>query len=389
MLKTVKLALSQFPKPLPDNLLGPEGAPLTEIEVNLGDLFHHYYLDSWGMTPPNPDPAHFEHVQFLLPSQEFRFSSQWAGLNKTFKGNKSNELGQAFCRWFLSEHLGIDYIAHLDAVRDHGALAAFGGISVKTSTDVDGDRPDFFCASGSNKIFLAEAKGTGHAVGFTTKEFATWREQFERVEVFNALGHAMKVKGFIVAMRWATEYDSAKVATKLSAEDPETRGELPISEDRPGLAFATKSIHYASTLQRLRQPLLSAALLRGTRIPDDLSFQFVVWQCLFPGLEHYKFVGGYYPGPGQTLPFSFDDKGRITYVKSDPLRLDVASGTFFGVEARTMETLVATAREGPQRIGGLRPLERPPGAYSALSFLRDGHIVGPIELFRPINAITL
>lgn len=389
MLKTVKLALNAFPSTPPTLLALPGGSVAKMIPVNLGDLYHQYYLDSYGFGPPDPDPTHFEQVRYLLPCTEFRFSKVGLGIGKTFRGNKSNELGQAFCRWFLSEHLGIDYIAHIENVRDHGALAEFGGVNVKSNTQVVGDAPDYFCASGQNKIFLAEAKGTGHAVGFAAKGFQKWRKQFERIEVLDAAGRALKLKGYIVAMRWATELDSAKVSTMLSAEDPETRGELPVGGDQPGLAFATKSIHYASTLQRLRQPVIAAALLRGGRIPDELSFRFVIWQCLFPGLEQLRFVGGYYPGPGKALPYFVNDEGGLTQTPPDPLRLDIASGTFFGLEETVMKTLVAAAREGPQLVAQLRPLDRPPGAYSGLSFLRDGHILGPIEFFRPVDVTTV
>ncbi|HEY9237176.1 MAG TPA: hypothetical protein VIP08_19290 [Phenylobacterium sp.] len=389
MLKTVKLALNEFPDPPLSLLIDLEGTVASAIEVNLGDLYHHYYLDSWGVEPPSPDPANFEHVQFLLPCEEFRFTKQGLGIAKTFKGHKSNELGQAFCRWFMSEHLDIDYIAHIEHVRDHAALADDGGISINTSAE-KGDRPDYFCASGSNKIFLAEAKGTTQAVGFQTKQFQTWRDQFDRVEVLDAYGNALKVKGYIVAMRWATELDSAKIATTLAAEDPETRGEFPVSDDRPGLAYATKSIHYASSLQRLRQPVISAALMRGSRIPAELQFRVVLWECLLPGLEKMKFVGGYFPGrDGSALPFEMTKEGKLIHNPPHPLRLDVVSGTFFGIEEKVFRTLVDTARNGPGRIAGLRPLDRPQAAYSGLSLLADGHVVGPVELFRPIGALLV
>jgi hypothetical protein len=116
VLKTVKLALNAFPSTPGTLLAATDGTPMDRIPVNLGDLYHHYYLDSFGLGPPDPDPAHFEQVRYLLPCPEFRFSKVGLGIAKTFKGNKSNELGQAFCRWFLSEHLNIDYIAHIEHV---------------------------------------------------------------------------------------------------------------------------------------------------------------------------------------------------------------------------------------------------------------------------------
>lgn len=390
MLRTVKLALNAFPK-IPQSLSElSTGAPLSGLKVNLADLYHHYYLDSWGVEPPDPNPAHFEHIRYLVPSSDFRFSKVGLGAAKSFKGNKSNELGQAFCRWFLSEHLGIIYIAHIEDVRDHGALDRYGGVSVKTNKDKEGSGPDYFCVSGENQVHLAEAKGTRHAVGFATKEFQTWREQFDRVTVTDTNGQPVKVKGYIIAMRWAMETDSARVLTTLSAEDPETRGERSLGDDGLGLAYATKSIHYASSLQRLRQPLIAEALLRGFTIPEELQFRLFTWECLMPPFDGLLFVGGYFPDRvARGLPFERTPDGKFIYTPPDPFRLDIASGTFFGIEKHTFKILVEAARVGPAEVAQLRPLDGTLFAESSLSLLPDGHIMGPIEFFRPTGIITV
>lgn len=389
MQKTVKLALNAFPA-TPPSLIDPDtGAATVDIEVDLADLYHHYHNDTYGEDPPNPDPAHFEHVQHLLPCTAFRFKWNGQGINKTAKANKSNELGQAFCRWFLSEHLEIDYIAHLDEVRGHGALAEYGNIRVLTKPGTAGDAPDYFCASGDNQVFLAEAKGMGHAVGFKAKAFQKWRDQFHRVEVRDAFGTLVSVKGFIVAMRWAFEGDSAKTFTTLSAEDPETPGRRPLGEADRGLAFATKSLHYAASMRRLRQPLIAAALQRGVRLPPELLFNATVWKSHWPPIAHLRFIGGYYPSrAGATLPYRIDD-GKLVYTPPDPLRLDIATGTFVGIEEVTFKMLAATARDGPGRIGELRPIELIRAGYSAISLLRDGQVLGPIEFFYPVDSVTL
>ncbi|BBU63038.1 hypothetical protein MSC49_29730 [Methylosinus sp. C49] len=390
MQKTIKLALNSFPS-IPHSLREPpDGAAVSHLLVDLADLYHHYYLDSWGIEPPNPNPAHFEHVRYLLPCSEFRFSKGGLGTAKTFKGNKSNELGQAFCRWFLSTHLDIHYIAHIEAVRDHGALASYGGVSVKTEEIGEGDGPDYFCASGKNEIYLAEAKGTRHAVGFTTKEFQTWRNQFKRIMVNDAKGQQLQIKGYIVAMRWAMETDSTKIYTTLSAEDPETLGERPGDDNLSGLAYATKSIHYAASLQRLRQPLIAEALLRGFTIPEELQFRLVLWECLLPLFAKLQFVGGYFPDPTcPGLPFERTPDGKFIYASADPFRLDIGSGTFFGIEQHTFTILAEAVRTGPAEVGRLQPLEGGTFVASSVSLLRDGHIVGPIEFFRPIGIITV
>jgi hypothetical protein len=68
MEKTIGLALNRF-NAVPPSLMGnPSGnRPQSEIVVNLASLYHHYFLDTRGREPPDPDLAQFEHLQFLLP----------------------------------------------------------------------------------------------------------------------------------------------------------------------------------------------------------------------------------------------------------------------------------------------------------------------------------
>src|SRR5688572_18255896 len=106
MWKTIGLGLNAF-DPIPPTLQQPSDPrkSLADIDVDLAQLYHHYYLDAWGTAPPDPDPSRFEHVQFLMPTPDFRFKASGLGMDPTGAGNKSNELGQAFCRLFLHDHL--------------------------------------------------------------------------------------------------------------------------------------------------------------------------------------------------------------------------------------------------------------------------------------------
>jgi hypothetical protein len=72
----------------------------------------------------------------------------------------------------------------------------------------------------------------------------------------------------------------------------------------------------------------------------------------------------------------------------DPLRLDMGSGTFFGLAEHVFELLVATARSGPAAINELRLLDRIVTGYSGASLLKDGHVLGPVELFYPVDLLT-
>lgn len=387
MQKSVRVALNNFPA-VPTSLrntANPE-TPVSEIMVDLADLYHHYYLQSYDRAPPNPDPSQFEHVRYLEPSTAFRFQPNGLGANKTKKQNNSNELGEAFCRWFLAEHLDIKHVARIDDVRNHGALTWAHGVSVECNPSTEGDAPDFFCVEPTGQISLAEAKGTIEAVGFKAKKFATWRKQFNRVRVVDRSGNAMSVKGYIVAMRWAVHTHSPSIFTTLSAEDPQTPGERPFFDESGGFAAAVRALHYAPSLAKLRQPVLSAALATGTTIAEDLSFEIILWECLLPTLKGLRFVGGYFPtDPGGILPFMVED-GKLITVQNDPFRLDRSSGTFIGIEEKTFRHLVGTARNGPITINDLPHIERRITGFSGASYLPDGHMLGPVELFRPVGA---
>ena len=104
--RSIALLLNAFPA-VPDLLRIDPGfdVALDKIDVNLASLFHHYYLDSYGIAPPDPDPAHFEHLKFLSTCQDFRFRGEGLGTSPGVKRSRSQEMGQAFARWFLHDFL--------------------------------------------------------------------------------------------------------------------------------------------------------------------------------------------------------------------------------------------------------------------------------------------
>lgn len=104
--KTIQLELNKY-SPIPPSLCDPLGATLSrpDVPVDLAQLYHHYYLDTYGRGPPSPDPAHFEHVRFLTPGIPFRFLGDGLGASTSARRSRSTELGQAFFRWFLHQHL--------------------------------------------------------------------------------------------------------------------------------------------------------------------------------------------------------------------------------------------------------------------------------------------
>ncbi|GAB0118751.1 hypothetical protein [Acidisoma sp. 7E03] len=382
MNRTIKIALKDFPS-FPPSLCVQSSPPALadEIDVDLGRLFHHFYLDTQGNPPPDPDAAQFHHLKLLTATKDFRACGQGFGTHAAYKRHVSNELGQAFCRWFLYEHLDITYFAHMEHVLDRGSLGDLGNAHVERVRK--GDAPDYLCAKGAGDLFLAEAKGRTSTISFDSAEFKRWRKQFDRVVVKDASNVARTVKGFIVATRFSCE-NKPRVSSKLFAEDPTTLGEGPLRDD--GALFATvKMLHYAGIAAKLRQPILSTALTTGTRVPEEIIIPGMVWELVTAPYQGRRFVGGYFPGPDGVQPIQISD-GKIAFLPENPLRLDYASGTFFGVEENVFRTVCEAARTGSMRA--VQPLEEPVFFYSAISFLRDGSIVGPVDFFRPREQIA-
>lgn len=131
MERLVGVSLNKF-SVIPHSLRisGSANVPVDEIFVNLARLYHHYYLDTYGCTPPNPDPAQFEYLRFLSKTQDFKIIGEGLGVSTASRRHRSTELGQAFCRWFLHDHMNITYFAHMSQILDKQLHPGFGNLQV-------------------------------------------------------------------------------------------------------------------------------------------------------------------------------------------------------------------------------------------------------------------
>lgn len=378
MERLVKLSLSRFSE-VPATLKDPAtGAAVTELRVNLAAIYHHYYLDTHGCEPPEPDPAHFEPVRFLAATDDFRFLGDGLGVGTLARRNRSSELGGAFCRMFLHDHLGIAYFEHVERMLGNSGTGPLGGFSIERVAS--GDIPDYLCARSADSVFLAEAKGRYESISFQNKEFEKWRKQFTRVVVKDTGGVARPVKGYIVATRWATERGPPSISSTLFAEDPNTVGDTPLShEEAIPLGRQIVSRHYASIAAKLDQPILAAALSSGSVIPPELRLRGVVWELLVGPMAGRRFVGGYFSPPGTDLQIRKEGE-KYYFGSSNPFRLGSARGTFFGVEESIFRAVVQAARS-PQRLPRIPALQEIFPFYSAVSILKDGSILAPVEIF--------
>ena len=380
MKKTLHLALSQY-NPIPLSLRRASAlSAKAVIDLDLAALYHHFYLDTYGTEPPSPAPAQFEHTRFLMPSVELRFQGDGVGASTSAKRSKSSEMGQAFCRWFLHEHLGIKYFAHLDSLIGANSTG-LDGFAIERAAP--GDMPDYLCSDGAGTVVLAEAKGRYTAVSFNSQEFSGWRQQFTRVRVLDASGNAVRVKGHIIATRFATE-SKPRVESKLYAEDPSTEGREPISDNTAiNVSRQVVASHYADVLIKLDQPLLSIAIRRSLLLETQLGINISLWSFAFKGHQRY-FVGGYYAKDIDQSLIGMAD-GKIIRRSSDPFRLGVHSGTFVGLDLEIFKHLVAVARGDIELLESLPEVDPIRDVYSGLSMLGDGSVIGPLSMFIPLG----
>jgi len=333
MERSIDLALNRFAS-IPASLrVHPSvNQSKQDIQINLTALYHHYYLDSYGQVPPDPDPCHFEYLRFLSNSRDFRLLGDDIGASTVARRHSSTELGQAFCRWFLHDHLDIVYFAHIEHIVNKSAFSKFSNIRLERVCE--GDIPDYLCTDNTRNVYLAEAKGRYSAINFGSREFESWRRQFNRVAAKNVTGQSISLKGFIVGTRFATEQDRSAVKSRLSVEDPRTPGEIPADEDGDNklnsvsdLGAVVATVHYGNIASKLNQPVMAAALAEGFLVPDEILFPTTVWESGVPPLRGKQFIGGYFPSPTGTQPIRAEG-GQIYFDSTDPFRLDVGRGTF-------------------------------------------------------------
>jgi hypothetical protein len=160
------------------------------------------------------------------------------------------------------------------------------------------------------------------------------------------------------------------------------------ADDAFQLGAAVISSHYGEIAAKLNQPILASALSNGFAVPEEIRFPVVIWSFQMDPLKGRRFVGGYYPSAAGSLPIRLVN-GTIVLDLADPLRLDVGRGTFFGVEEKIFQQVIAIARAGPSLAAQISRFEQIEPFYSAISVLRDGSIIGPIEYFSPVEQTVL
>jgi hypothetical protein len=355
--------------------------PGNNVEVNLGQLFLHYYFDSYFSGPPNPDPSRFEYLELVSSAPEFRCHAHVAHASLVKRRSLSTDLGQAFCRLMLADHFEIVHFAHMNDVLGKPAHAAFG--SMRVERICRGDVPDYLCARGVMEPLLAEAKGRFSSIGFGTAAFESWRSQFARSRVVDAANIPRNTKGYIVATQFVTDSQPSQTRTTSYVEDPNTEGQRLSEEQGTQLGRGVRALHYARIFNKLDLVPLASALNLGYALTRQLTFQTPVWICTSPPFQGRKYIGGYYrtlAGQGPT----FSERGW-------QLSLELGAGysVFVGLEASVAFKVAAAARGEWNALDEILPAS-PEGLWgSEFSWLPDGSVAAPLLHFIPTELVPL
>lgn len=381
MYKSIEIALSKFDE-VPLNLQGAQADSIVpKVILDLANLYHHYWMDFYDETPPDPNPTNFEYLKYLMPCEDFRSYGDGIGANTNAKRITSNRLGQAFCRMFLHDFLDIRYFAPISELMKGKSNSKFSNFSVHRVQP--GNAPDFICGTDSGEIYLAEAKGRYGKISFESKDFEEWRKQFEKIEVRDINDHPVRVKGFVVATAVATEA-AKKMNSCIYAEDPYTRGERILeSTEQASISDVVKSFHYGSVAAKLGQKLLSDALQYQFALPEQITIGAANWEVQAGPYKGREFVGGYYD-PLNQVQLQISPKNEVILRPLNLLRIDNPNTFFFGVEKKIFEKMVRMARN-PQYAQDFRSLHSREFYVSDTSLLNDGSFLAPLEYMRPLG----
>lgn len=384
MQRNFNLKLNKF-DPVPHMLRHDtsQNIPVNKLSVDLANLYHHYFLDNHHEKYPSPDPANFECLYFLTNDKDFRFLDDGFGYTKQAKRNRSSELGQAFCRYFLHNYLDIIYFAPVEdflsqARRRTYSHNSFDDLNITRVKD-SGDAPDYICASSAFQVFVAEAKGSYDKIDFNSPKFKGWRKQFDHISIKDGHNNSLSLKGYIVATRYATQ-SAPKVNSTIYAEDPRTAGDV-ILGDNNQIAYGNRVIakHYSVIFEKLNLPFIATALSNSFTVSQDLQFTAGLWECLVGPLTGTRFVGGYF----SRVPIKIIDNLFIT----NPLDLMAPSATFFGLEESIFKHMVSVARSNFIEVGLPDTFDNVEPFYSGFSTLKDGSVIAPLGFFKFINLI--
>lgn len=382
MKRTVEFRLNNVsPIPLTLRANPHMDTPAREVDIDLAQLFLHYYFDSYPLGPPKPDPSQFEYLQLVSSAPDFRFHAHVAHASLVKRRELSTDIGQAFCRLMLSDHFDIVHFAHMNDVLGKPAHAAFGGIRVERICP--GDGPDYLCARQVTEPLLAEAKGRFSSISFNTAAFQSWRAQFSRVRLIDSANIPRSVKGYVVATQFATDASAAKNRATSYIEDPSTEGQPLTDAQSTLLGRGVRAVHYARIFNKLDLIPLASALNMGYALTRELTFQVPIWTCDSPPFQGRTYVGGYYRTGAGHIPTLTEKGWQLS------LELGASQAVFVGLETSIASRVATAARGEWNALDSIEPATPETSWSSEFAWLPDGSIAAPLTHFRPTALTTL
>jgi len=343
-----------------------------ELEFNIKNAFHYGYILSLGhQVKPGENPLYSLFEDNIDAGRELRFTPPGVAADVDSKKALSGILGRSFALGVLNELYHFTWFASISNLRK----LPENGWSAENKAP--GNSPDFLAAN-SNSFAVAEAKGTSNHINTSSADAAEWRTQASNI-IIKKNGTSVQFKSWIIATRFVLNTERRKFPEML-IEDPIIEGRRLRENDLPSLSRWIASGHVFRNLERLR---LYNLIIR-IREPQLGKIQVLVWQCIYPRLQHLRFVGGPLDfDPNQC--FSYWDKDyfrhrreRVEFLAHTLQRFN--RGFFDGQELEVVRDLANGDSPRPVPVESLIN-----ESYVFINLLDDGSLIAPMSLMRLVD----
>ena len=203
--RDLKIEFKDFPGTPPEMLKNNSTNDyLKEIEIDLFKLSNFYKIEEFDDCSSSVCYKEYPALRYLIPNTNlFKFQGKHPGSSKDSRKENSRVLGQTFCRYFNYYFLDAPYTSHVSNFIGKELGAEFN--SVRIERNKKGDTPDFISAKNDNTIFLSEAKGRRKEIPFNHDDFNKWREQFNKISIYDSNNIQVSLKGNILELAIANE----------------------------------------------------------------------------------------------------------------------------------------------------------------------------------------
>jgi len=345
------------------------------LEIDLKNAFHWGYIDRHGKAPLNgKNPFLSEYEDLIDACDDLRFIAPGIASDDEGKKGESNKLGRSFALGLLNEHFGYMWfpsIANLRRKPENGWSA---------HRKNKGNSPDWLAGNSNSEFAVVEAKGTHSKIAPDNAKADEWRQQVQNI-IIKHHGREMSLKTWIIATRFVTT-DSADLPEML-IEDPPLEG-LPLNQDNSvSLGQWISKSHVVQNLSRINH----YDLILRINEPSVKVSRTLIWQCVHPSLEQYRFIGNptsinqFYNLPFYVWEdFLFHSSERRLERMQFWFQNFFHQGFFDGIELGVVRDVIDNRIP---KIIDTRELGL--DQYDFISLLNDGSFIAPMSLMRLVD----